>query len=151
MKICFTINGKRKYLDVNPRKTLLRIIREDLGLTGTKYGCGEGECGACTILFNGKTSNSCLILAGQADGAEITTIEGIGKPDELTKVQKAFVKLGAVQCGYCTPGLVLSAEYLLSQNPHPSRQEIRRGLSGNLCRCTGYQKVIDAVEKAAQE
>jgi len=150
MKITFNINGKVKKLDTNPRKPLLRVIRDDLGLTGTKYGCGEGECGACTILFNGKTANSCLILAGQADGAEITTIEGIGKPDELSKVQAAFVELGAIQCGYCTPGLVLSAEYLLSHNPHPSRQEIKRGLSGNLCRCTGYRKVIEAVETAAQ-
>lgn len=150
MKITLTINGKKTELDVNPRKTLLRVIREDLCLTGTKYGCGEGECGACTILFNGKTVNSCLILAGQADGAEITTIEGIGSPDELTEVQKAFVELGAVQCGYCTPGLIMSAEYLLSQNPHPTRQEIKRAISGNLCRCTGYQKVVDAIEKAAQ-
>ena len=151
MKIQFIINGKKKELDVNPRKTLLRVIREDLGLTGTKYGCGEGECGACTIMFNNKTVNACLVLAGQADGAEIITIEGVGKPGELTNVQKAFVELGAIQCGYCTPGLVLSAEYLLSKNPHPSRHEIKRGLAGNLCRCTGYKKVVDAVEKASQE
>jgi aerobic-type carbon monoxide dehydrogenase small subunit (CoxS/CutS family) len=151
MKIRFIINGKKKELDVNPRKTLLRVIREDLGLTGTKYGCGEGECGACTIMFNNKTVNACLVLAGQADGAEIITIEGVGKADKLTKVQKAFVELGAIQCGYCTPGLVLSAEYLLSKNPHPPRQEIKRGLAGNLCRCTGYQKVINAVEKASKE
>lgn len=147
--ISFTLNKKSYELKVPSNMTLLEIIREKLGLTGTKEGCGKGECGACTVLFNGITACSCLILAPQADGAEITTIEGISGEEGLHPVQKAFIEEGAIQCGFCTPGMVMSAVGLLKKNPHPAPEEIREGLSGNLCRCTGYAKIIRAVEKAS--
>jgi len=150
-KISFTLNGKLYELNVSVNTILLDIIREKLNLTGTKEGCGKGECGACTILFNGRSANSCLILAPQADGAEITTIEGIGSLDHLNPLQKAFVEEGAIQCGFCTPGMIMSSVYLLKKNPGPTDSEIREGLSGNLCRCTGYVKIIKAVEKASKE
>ena len=151
IEINFTVNNKPYKLKVPPNITLLDVIREKLKLTGTKEGCGKGECGACTILFNGRNVNSCLILAPQADGAEITTIEGVGDVDHLHPLQKAFVDEGAVQCGFCTPGMVMSSLYLLTKNPNPTDDEIREGLSGNLCRCTGYAKIIKAVEKASKE
>ena len=151
IEINFTVNKKPYRLTVPTNITLLDIIREKLKLTGTKEGCGKGECGACTVLFNGRNVNSCLILAPQADGADIVTIEGVGDIDHLHPLQKAFVEEGAVQCGFCTPGMVMSSLYLLTVNPNPTDEEIREGLSGNLCRCTGYAKIIKAVEKASKE
>ena len=151
IEINFTVNKKPYRLNVPTNITLLDVIREKLKLTGTKEGCGKGECGACTILFNGRNVNSCLILAPQADGADIVTIEGVGDVDHLHPLQKAFVEEGAVQCGFCTPGMVMSSLYLLTANPNPTDEEIREGLSGNLCRCTGYAKIIKAVEKASKE
>lgn len=148
-KVSFNINGVAKTVEVEPTLRLLDLIREVLGLTGTKEGCGEGECGACTVLLDGQPANSCLVLAGQVEGRSITTIEGISDGQELTRLQRAFVEAGAIQCGYCTPGMVLSAKALLDLNPQPSEAEIRRGLSGNLCRCTGYQKIVKAVQLAA--
>ena len=128
---------------------LLDLIRDDLHLTGTKEGCGKGECGACTVIMNGELAASCLVLALQADGADITTIEGIGNDKCLDPIQEAFIETGAVQCGFCTPGMILAAKKLLEENPHPDKEEIKRGISGNLCRCTGYQKIIDAIKLAA--
>ncbi len=151
MEISFTVNKKQYRLLVPPNMTLLDVLREKLKLTGTKEGCGKGECGACTVIFNGRSANSCLILAPQADGAEILTIEGVGTIDNLHPIQKAFVDEGAVQCGFCTPGMVMSSFYLLNKNPNPTEEEIREGLSGNLCRCTGYVKIIKAVEKASKD
>lgn len=151
VEISFTVNKKLYRLLVPPNITLLDVLREKLKLTGTKEGCGKGECGACTVIFNGRSANSCLILAPQADGAEILTIEGVGTIDNLHPIQKAFVDEGAVQCGFCTPGMVMSSFYLLNKNPNPTEEEIREGLSGNLCRCTGYVKIIKAVEKASKE
>jgi len=130
-------------------RRVIDILREDLNLTGTKEGCGAGECGACTILVDGESRLSCLMLAAQLEGRSVTTIEGIASEDRLHPLQEAFVEHGAVQCGFCIPGMVLSAVDLLQRNPNPTRMEIRQGLSGNLCRCTGYQKIVDAVEKAA--
>ena len=130
----------------SPNRTLLDVLREDLGLTGAKDACGgEGECGACTVLLNGKPVNACLVFIGQVAGMQITTIEGLIEKGEFHPLQRAFVEVGAVQCGYCTPGAILSAKALLDENPHPTDQEIRNGLSGNLCRCTGYNKMIEAV------
>ena len=151
IEISFTLNKKPYSLQVPPNITLLDIIREKLKLTGTKEGCGKGECGACTVLFNGRNVNSCLILAPQVDGSEIVTIEGVGNVDHLHPLQKAFVEEGAVQCGFCTPGMVMSSLYLLTKNSNPTDEEIREGLSGNLCRCTGYAKIIKAVEKASKD
>ncbi len=151
IEISLTVNKKQYRLLVPPNMTLLDVLREKLKLTGTKEGCGKGECGACTVIFNGRSANSCLILAPQADGAEVLTVEGIGSLDNMHPIQKAFVEEGAVQCGFCTPGMVVSSFYLLSKNPNPSEDEIREGLSGNLCRCTGYVKIIKAVEKASKE
>jgi carbon-monoxide dehydrogenase small subunit len=151
IEISLTINEKPYKLKVPSNITLLDVLREKLNLTGTKEGCGKGECGACTVIFNGKSANSCLILAPQADGAKITTIEGLGDVNHLHPLQKAFVDEGAIQCGFCTPGMIMSSFYLLSKNPKPTDEEIREGLSGNLCRCTGYAKIIKAVEKASEE
>ena len=151
MKISFTLNGKEIQIDAPSDRRVVDILREDLGLTGTKEGCGAGECGACTILVDGESQLSCLMLAAQLEGRSVTTIEGIGSEDRLHPVQEAFVEFGAVQCGFCIPGMVLSAIDLLERNPNPTRMEIREGLSGNLCRCTGYQKIVDAVEGAARK
>jgi aerobic-type carbon monoxide dehydrogenase small subunit (CoxS/CutS family) len=145
-KIKFTINNLEKEIEVSPTMRLIDVIRDVLGLTGTKEGCGEGECGACTVLIGGNPMNSCLILVGQIQGKNITTIEGLSNGKELHPLQKAFIDEGAIQCGYCTPGMVLSAKALLDSNPKPNEEEIRRGLSGNLCRCTGYKKIIKAVQ-----
>ncbi|MBA3063787.1 MAG: (2Fe-2S)-binding protein, partial [Atribacteria sp.] len=135
--------------DTTTSTRLLDLLRDDLHLTGTKEGCGKGECGACTVIMNGELVVSCLILAPQADGAVITTIEGIGDNECLDPVQEAFIETGAVQCGFCTPGMILAAKKMLEENPHPDEEEIKRGISGNLCRCTGYQKIIDAIKLAA--
>lgn len=148
MIIHFSINGRDVERDVRGDERAVDIIREDLGLTGTKEGCGTGECGACAVLMNGRARLSCLTLAAQLDGADLTTIEGLGTPDRPHPLQRAFAEHGAVQCGFCTPGMVVAAADLLSRNPAPSRDDIREGLSGNLCRCTGYSRILDAVEKA---
>ena len=145
MKIQLTINGSRYTRDVSEHQTLLHFIREELGLPGTKEGCGAGECGACTIIMNGRAVNSCLVLAVEADGAEIQTIEGEGPNGQLSPLQRAFVKHHAVQCGFCTPGMIMSIKDLLGRNPKPSVAEIKEGIEGNFCRCTGYQQIIEAV------
>lgn len=145
-----SINGEPINLDISPKLRLVDLIRDVLGLTGTKEGCGEGECGACTVIVDGKTVNSCLLLAMQVTGKEIWTIEGVSGEGALSPIQQSFVDHGAVQCGYCTPGMILSARILLQENPAPSRKEIAVALSGNVCRCTGYEKIIDAVADAAQ-
>lgn len=144
-----TVNGNPVELQVSARDTLATVLRENLGLTGTKIGCEEGECGACTVLVDGLAVNSCLYLALKANGRQIRTVEGLGKDGRLHPIQQAFVDHGAVQCGYCTPGVLLSAVALLEQNPHPTDDEIRRAISGNLCRCTGYLKIIDAIRAVA--
>ena len=143
------INGKKRKVETTTRTRLLDLLRDDLHLTGTKEGCGKGECGACTVIMNGELVVSCLILAPQADGTVITTIEGIGNGDRLDLIQEAFIETGAVQCGFCTPGMILAVKKLLEENPLPSEEEIKRGISGNLCRCTGYQKIFDAIKLAA--
>ena len=144
-----TINGKKRKVETAISTRLLDLIRDDLHLTGTKEGCGKGECGACTVIMNGELVASCLILAPQADGAVITTIEGIGSGGHLDPIQEAFIETGAVQCGFCTPGMILAAKKLLEENPHPTEEEIKRGISGNLCRCTGYKKIFNAIRLAA--
>jgi len=149
LKIELTVNGKKREVETTISTRLLDLIRDDLHLTGTKEGCGKGECGACTVIMNGELVASCLVLALQADGAVITTIEGIGDDKCLDPVQEAFIETGAVQCGFCTPGMILAAKKLLEENPHPDEEEIKQGISGNLCRCTGYQKIIDAIKLVA--
>ena len=151
MLIEFQVNGKPQKLDVPGGKRLLDILREDLHLTGTKEGCGEGECGACTILLDGRAVHACMVLGGQLSGHEVTTIEGLAETGELNVLQEAFVTSGAVQCGYCTPGMIMSATGLLRQNPDPTEQEIRVALSGNICRCSGYVQIVAAVKEAAQK
>jgi aerobic carbon-monoxide dehydrogenase small subunit len=150
VRITFVLNGREIEMEVRPDRRVLDLLREDLGMTGTKEGCGAGECGACTVLINGEARLSCLMLAAQLDGRQVTTIDGLAHSDRLHPVQAAFVEYGAVQCGFCTPGMVLAAADLLERNSNPSREEIRVGLSGNLCRCTGYVKIVDAVEAAAR-
>jgi len=151
MKIRFTLNGLETEVEADPDRRVVDLLRQDLQLTGTKEGCGTGECGACTILVDDGARPSCLMLAAQLDGRRVTTIEGLGTAGALHPVQRAFVDHGAVQCGFCTPGMVLSAVDLLERCPAPSTEDIRRGLSGNLCRCTGYQMIVDAVAAAAAE
>ncbi|OPY68951.1 MAG: Nicotinate dehydrogenase small FeS subunit [Syntrophorhabdaceae bacterium PtaU1.Bin034] len=148
--ITINVNGENHELLVKPSATLLDVIREDLGLTGAKEGCGVGECGACTVIMDGETVNACLILAVEADGRQITTIEGLANGDGLHPVQQAFVDIGGMQCGFCTPGMVLSAKALLDKNQNPTDEEIRKGLEGNFCRCTGYTKIIQSVRAAAE-
>lgn len=140
-----TINGVEYELGVKPNLTLLDLLRYELGLTGTKKGCETGECGACTVILDGKSVTSCLVLAVQAKGKKILTIEGLEKDGNLHPIQQAFVDKGAIQCGFCTSGMILSAKHLLEQNPSPSEAEIRKSISGNLCRCTGYQKIVQAI------
>ncbi len=147
--IKFTVNGKKKEVETTTTARLLDLLRDDLHLTGTKEGCGKGECGACTVIMNGELVASCLVLAPQANGAVITTIEGVGDDKCLDPVQEAFIETGAVQCGFCTPGIILATKKLLEENAYPSEEEIKRGISGNLCRCTGYQKIFDAIKLAA--
>ena len=144
-----TVNDVPVEHTVAEDRTLLAFLREDLKLTGTKEGCGEGDCGACTVLVDGISVNSCLYLALLAEGRSITTIEGLAEDDRMNELQNAFIRHGAVQCGFCSPGMILSAEHLLSRNADPSEEEIRRGLSGNLCRCTGYQQMVDAITEVA--
>ena len=151
LTIGFIMNGQKKIIETTPSTRLLDLIRDDLHLTGTKEGCGKGECGACTVIMNGELVASCLILAPQADGAVITTIEGIGEGENLDPIQEALIETGAVQCGFCTPGMILATKKLLEENFHPDEEEIKRGISGNLCRCTGYQKIFDAVKLAANK
>jgi len=143
------VNGEQVELEITPSDTLAMVLRERLGLTGTKIGCEEGECGACTVLVDGLPVNSCLYPAVKAQDRSIRTVEGLSKNGELHPLQRSFVEHGAVQCGYCTPGILLSAVALLEQNPHPTDDEIRRALSGNLCRCTGYLKIIEAIQAVA--
>ncbi len=150
-RISLTVNGVLYEVDVKPSRTLVEVLREDLGQLGTKCGCGEGECGACTVLMNGESVTSCLVPAIQADGAEILTIEGLSVGGKLHPIQEAYVEAGAVQCGFCTPGFVISTLVLLRKHPHPTDEQIREGLAGNLCRCTGYQKIFDAVRLAAEK
>jgi len=151
LKISFILNRKEIEIDAPPDRRVVDLLREDLNLTGTKEGCGEGECAACTILVDGESRLSCLMLAPQLRGRKVTTIEGLASGEKLHPVQEAFVEFGAVQCGFCTPGMILNAVDLLRKNPNPTRTEIREGISGNLCRCTGYQKIVDAVEAAAKK
>lgn len=145
-----TINGERETIEVAPWETLLEMIRERVHLTGTKEGCGLGECGACTVIMDGLTVNSCLVLAVEADGKSIVTIEGVGTREKLHPVQEAFVTHGGSQCGFCTPGMVVSGTYLLKKYPHPTEDEIREGIAGNFCRCTGYTKIIESLAAAAK-
>jgi len=149
-QITFVINGETLTRTVNVRKTLLEFIRDDLYLTGTKDGCNEGECGACTILFDGQPLNSCLLLAVEADGHDLLTVEGLARDGKLHPLQEAFMQVGAVQCGFCTPGLLLSAKACLDQFPDATEAVIRKELEGNLCRCTGYNRIIQAVQLAAE-
>lgn len=151
MLVRFKLNGREIEIDARPDRRAVDLLREDLGLTGGKEGCGAGECGACSILVDGVSKLSCLMLAAQLEGRTITTIEGLSAGEELHPIQQAFVSRGAIQCGFCSPGMVIAAVDLLQRNPNPERGEIRRALSGNLCRCTGYQKIVDAVEAAARE
>jgi carbon-monoxide dehydrogenase small subunit len=145
-----TVNGTPFELYVSPQRTLAEVLREDLYFLGVKQGCGEGECGACTVLLDDVTVSSCLVLAVEASGCEVTTIEGVADENGLHPLQQAFVEHGAVQCGFCTPGMILSAKALLDEKPDPSEYEIRRAISGNLCRCTGYQKIVDAVSRCGE-
>ena len=144
------INGTWHELSVPPWRTLLEVIREDLKLTGTKEGCGQGECGSCTVIMGEKTVNSCLVLAMEADGQEILTVEGLADGDTLHPVQEAFVEHAGMQCGFCTPGIMMSTKALLDRNPNPSEEEIREGIAGNFCRCTGYTKIIESIAAAAK-
>lgn len=151
MKIRFTLNHNNVEAVIEPDLRLIDLLREKFNLTGTKEGCSIGECGACTVIMNGKAVNSCLVLAGQCDGAEILTLEGIEKNGMLHPLQENFMKYGAIQCGFCTPGMIMSAYALLLENPEPTEEEIKDAISGNLCRCTGYKQIIEAVEKSLKE
>lgn len=152
IQVNIVINDEALSLSTLPNRTLMDVLRDDLGLKGVKNACGgEGECGACTVIMDGKAINSCMVLIGQVDGHDIETIEGLSKNNKLHPLQSTFVETGAVQCGFCTPGVIMSAKALLDKVPHPTEEEIREGLAGNLCRCTGYTKIIEAVQKASQE
>jgi aerobic carbon-monoxide dehydrogenase small subunit len=151
-QLSFSVNGRQYQLGVEAGERLLDVLRSRLGLLGTKEGCGIGECGACTVIMNGKKVNSCMVLAAQAQGAEVLTIEGLEQPGgQLHPLQEAFIEAGAVQCGFCTPGMIMSSYELLLARPQPTPGEIRRALSGNLCRCTGYRQIVDAVQLAARK
>ena len=149
MAFTLTINGTDHEIDVEPETPLLWVLRDTVGLSGTKYGCGIAQCGACTVLIDGRSAKSCTVFAVQADGSEVTTIEGLAVADELHPLQNGFWEEHGLQCGYCTPGMIMSAANLLQDNPSPSEAEIRHGLDGNLCRCTGYQHIVNAVQHAA--
>ncbi|HEU4833435.1 MAG TPA: (2Fe-2S)-binding protein [Pyrinomonadaceae bacterium] len=151
MLITFNVNNESRTIDIFPMARLLDVLREQLHLTGTKEGCGEGECGACTVMLDGQIVNSCLVPVAQVNGSNITTIEGVAQNDQLHTVQQAFIDHGGAQCGICTPGMVLAAVDLLNRNPEPSEDEIRTGLAGNLCRCTGYMKIFESVVRAYQK
>jgi aerobic carbon-monoxide dehydrogenase small subunit len=148
-QISVNVNGEQQEASVEARRTLVDFLRYDLRLTGTKEGCGDGNCGSCTVLLNGAPVNSCLVFAIEVDGQEITTIEGLASGGKLHPLQKAFINEGAVQCGFCTPGLILTAKAFLQSNPHPTETEVRFAIAGNLCRCTGYDKIVRAIMKAA--
>ncbi|MFC0109033.1 (2Fe-2S)-binding protein [Kibdelosporangium aridum] len=151
MRVNFTVNGEARQVDdVWPGESLLYVLRERMGLPGSKNACEQGECGSCTVYMDGTPVCSCLVAAGQAEGRSVQTVEGLASGDQLDRVQQAFVDAGAVQCGFCTPGLVVAAHDLLARTPHPTDPEIREALAGNLCRCTGYEKILDAVRMAAQ-
>jgi aerobic-type carbon monoxide dehydrogenase small subunit (CoxS/CutS family) len=147
--IALRVNGRRHALDVRPHHTLLEALRDQIGLTGTKECCSEGECGACTVLLDGRAVMACLVLAVEAEGADVVTIEGLAAGGRLDPLQQSFIDAGAVQCGFCIPGMIMSAKYLLTTNPHPTVDEIQNGLAGNLCRCGGYSRIIGAVASAA--
>lgn len=149
--ITFTLNGEVVEHEAPLNRTLLKMLREDFDLTGAKEGCGAGECGACTVIMDGKAVNSCLVLAVEVDGHEITTIEGLGKNGALDPLQTAFINEAALQCGFCTPGMIMTAKVLLNNNPHPTEDQIKEGISGNLCRCTGYKKIIEAIQSVADQ
>ena len=149
--VSLTVNGVAHDLAVEPRRTLAELLREDLGLTGTKKGCGIGDCGACTVLLDGVATFSCLTLAIQADGCAVETVEGLAENGQLNRLQQAFVDQGAIQCGFCTPGMLMMSTELLRREEAPSEAAIRRAISGNLCRCTGYQKIVEAIQLAARE
>jgi len=150
-KIHLNVNGEEIFIEVDQNKTLLWLLREALELTGTKEGCGAGECGACTVILNGKAVNSCLVMALEADGGYVQTIEGEAKNGNLSKLQESFIKHNGLQCGFCTPGMIMSARALLNKNPKPNREEIKEAMQGNLCRCTGYEAIIKSVEEAMEE
>ena len=150
VEIILNVNKINYKVAVEPQRTLVEVLRDTLGLTGTKKSCSEGECGACTVLMDGRPVASCLVLALDAQGKEITTIEGLSEGERLHPIQEAFVKHAAIQCGFCTPGMVMSAKALLDENPKPTATEVRKGISGNLCRCTGYQQIVDAILAASQ-
>jgi carbon-monoxide dehydrogenase small subunit len=150
-QLIITVNGKEYELQIEPSATLLNVLREDLGLTGAKEGCGIGECGACTVIVDGVTVNACLILAMEVQGSQITTIEGLADVEMLHPIQQAFMDVGGLQCGFCTPGMILSTKALLDANASPTDEEIKKGLEGNFCRCTGYTKIIESVKVAAQK
>jgi carbon-monoxide dehydrogenase small subunit len=149
VSVKLVVNGRDVTVSAPPMARLLDVLREELGLTGTKEGCGEGECGACAVLVDGELTNSCLVPVLQVAGAKVVTVEGLAGADELSPLQQAFVEHGGAQCGICTPGMLVAARALLDRTPHPSREQIKTGLAGNICRCTGYVKILDAVEKAA--
>jgi carbon-monoxide dehydrogenase small subunit len=150
-QITLTVNGETEFIEVESHRTLLQVLREELDLTGTKDGCNGGECGACTVLFDGEPVNACLVLAVEADGHEVVTIEGLAQDGALDPLQRAFINRNAVQCGFCTPGMIISARALLDRNPHPSEMEIRQAIAGNLCRCTGYARIVEAVESVVAQ
>lgn len=149
--VSVTVNSVLHELAVEPRRTLLELLREDLGLTGTKKGCGIGDCGTCTVLLDGVATFSCLTLAVQADGCSVETVEGLAKDGKLNRLQQAFVDHGAIQCGFCSPGMLMTATELLRRSNNPNEQDIRRAISGNLCRCTGYQKIVEAIKAASED
>lgn len=151
MEIEITVNGRKRQFDVEPNKLLLNLVRDELYLTGTKYGCGIGECGACTVLLDGEAVLACMVLAVDADGRCVETAEGVADGDKLDPIQEAYIEEGAIQCGFCTPGFIMTTKALLSENPDPSEAEIREYLKGNYCRCTGYVNIIKAVQSAAEK
>jgi carbon-monoxide dehydrogenase small subunit len=151
VRVSLTVNGEKRDAEVPPETTLLKLLRESFNLTGAKLGCDVGDCGACTVIVDGNLVNSCLMLAGQADGRDVLTIEGLATADNLHPIQRIFEEKGSLQCGFCGPGVIMSAKWLLDQNPNPSVPDIRDALSGNLCRCTGYTKMIEAIQTIARE
>lgn len=150
LSLSLRVNGEPYELEVEPHRTLLEVVRDDLRLAGAKEGCGTGDCGACSMIVDGRLVTSCLLLAVEADGADVVTIEGLARDGKLHPIQQAFLDQGAVQCGFCTPGMILAAKCLLDQNPHPSEEEVRHAIAGNLCRCTGYTKIVQAIAAAAE-
>ena len=150
IEVAITVNGAKYCLEVGPKERLIDVLRERLHLTGTKEGCGVGECGACTVILDGEAVHSCLVLTAQVDGSEILTVEGLEEDGQLHPLQQAFIKHHAIQCGFCTPGMLMSAKVLLDKNPNPTREEIKTAIEGNLCRCTGYEQIIEAIESVAE-